>query len=88
MTSKVDAVFSHNESPIYAVIVTKTKALKLGWFCLGLTGNYKMIYLGVLNTAGRRLRTGVGYLGSCQREDWQSEAALIFVKFEGGLELV
>ena len=47
-----------------------------------------MIYLGVLNTACRRLRTGVGYLGSCQREDGQSEAALIFVKFEGGLELV
>ena len=47
-----------------------------------------MFYLGVLHTASRRLRTGVGYLGSCQREDWQSEAALIFVKLEGGLELV
>ena len=47
-----------------------------------------MIYLGVPHTACWRLRTGVGYLGSCQREDGQSEAALIFVKFEGGLELV
>ena len=45
-------------------------------------------YLGVLDTECRRLRTGVGYLGSCQRESWQSKAALIFVKFEGGLELV
>ena len=45
-------------------------------------------YLGVLDTACRRLRTGVGYLGSCQRESWQSKAALISVKFEGGLELV
>ena len=47
-----------------------------------------MIYLGVLHTACWRLRTGLGYLGSCQREGGQSKAALIFVQLEGGLELV
>ena len=52
------------------------------------TGNNAMIYLGVLHTACWRLRTGLGYLGSCQREGGQSKAALIFVQLEGGLELV
>ena len=45
-------------------------------------------YLGVLHTASRRLRTGVGYLRPRQREGRQSKAALVLVKFEGGLELV
>ena len=45
-------------------------------------------YLGVLHTASRRLRTGVGYLRPRQREGRQSKAALVLVKFEGGLKLV